>query len=151
MKKYEINTNTLAVVGIDDKMSKVFEGSKKYDIEDNSYQIMEDSCNYFGSSLKGRIAGTRKMVGINYKVPIIIEESNDLIFFPLSEVENSDCIWISLNWYDKVENSNGITYIIFKNGKKLPTKISKYKVENQVLRATKLNYLLNERKKIKKY
>ena len=151
MKKYEINSNTLAVIGIDDSNSKVIEGNKKYDIEDNSYQVMEDSCSYFGSSLKGRVEGTRKMMGINYKVPIIIEESRDIIFFPLTELESNKCTWISLNWFDRVENKDGKTYILFKNGKKMLTKISKYKIENQVLRAAKLNYLLNDRKKTKNY
>ena len=151
MKKYEINKGTLAVIGITENESKVIEYDKSYSILDNSYQIMEDSCNYFGSTMEGRIKGTKKMIGINYKVPIIIEESNDLIFFPLSEIEGVNCIWISLGWFDRVEEINNKTYICFKNGKKIPTKVSKYTIENQVSRALKLNYLLNDRKNNKKY
>jgi competence protein ComK len=151
MKKYEINRDTLAVVGVNDTSSKVIESNKNYIIEDSSYQVMEDSCNYFGSNIKGRIEGTRKMLGINYKVPIIVEESNDLIFFPLSEIENDKCIWISLNWYDRVVSDNKKTYIYFKNGRKIEINISKYIVENQASRATRLNYVLNDRKKVQKY
>ena len=149
MKKYEINNSTLAVIGVDDKSSKVMECSKSYQIEDNSYQVMEDSCNYFGSSFRGRIEGTKKMIGVNYKVPIIIEETNDLIFFPLSEIESNKCVWISLKWFDKVEDDeDGNTYIYLKNGKKIKTSSSKYSIENQVLKSTKLHFLISDRKNI---
>jgi len=151
MKKYEINNDTLAVVGVNENTSKVLEKSKKYLINDKSYNVMEDACNYFGSSYKGRVEGTKKMIGVNYKVPIIIEESSDLIFFPLDNIENEKCIWISLKWFDKVVNTNGKTYILFRNGTKILINNSKYSVENQVYRATKLNYLLNSRKNRKKY
>ena len=149
MKKYEINNDTLAVVGVNENTSKVLEKNKKYLINDKSYNVMEDACNYFGSSYKGRVEGTKKMIGVNYKVPIIIEESSDLIFFPLDNIENEKCIWISLKWFDKVVNTNGKTYILFRNGTKILINNSKYSVENQVYRATKLNYLLNSRKKSK--
>ena len=151
MKKYEINGSTLAVVGVDKVSSKVIEEENSYIIDDNSYQVMEDSCTYFGSNMKGRVEGTKRMLNINYKVPIIVEESNDLIFFPLSEIESDKCTWISLSWYDKVVNDDKNTYIYFKNGQKIKINISKYVVENQVSRALKLNYVLNERKKCKNY
>ena len=147
MNKYEINKNTLAIVGINDFKSMVIESDNNYVIEDNSYQVMEDSCNYFGSTFKGRVEGTKKMLDISYKVPIIIEESNELIFFPLSEIDNSKCTWISLRWFDKVIKENNNTYIYFKNGEKININVSKYVVENQVFRSLKLNNVLNDRKK----
>ena len=36
---------------------------------------MDDSCKYFGSSYQGRYEGTKNLIGMNYKLPIIIEES----------------------------------------------------------------------------
>ena len=146
MKNYEINKNTIAGIGVDDNSSKILERDNIYEISDNSYNIMEYSCNYFGSTFKGRVEGTKKMMTVNYKVPIIVEESNGIIFFPLSEVDNSNCIWISLKWFDRVEIIDGKTYIIFKNGDKISIKTSKYTIENQVFRSLKLNYILNDRK-----
>ena len=151
MEKYEINTNTVAIIGVNDNFSEVIENNNNYFIKDNSFSIMEHSCEYFGSTCSGRILGSKKMLGINYKVPIIVEESNDIIFFPISEIENSKCVWISLKWFDRVEEDHdNNTYIYLKNGKKIKTKISRYSIENQVLRASKLYLLLNERKNIKK-
>lgn len=150
MEKYEINTETMAVIGVNENFTEVLENKNNYFIKDSSYSVMEHSCEYFGSSCSGRIIGSKKMLGINYKVPIIVEESNDIIFFPISEVDNPKCVWISLKWFDKVEEDYDHTYIYLKNGKKIKTKISKYSIDNQVLRASKLHLLLNERKNDKK-
>lgn len=147
MEKYEINENTAAIIGVNDNLSKVIEGNKEYFVGDSSFSIMENSCEYFGSTCSGRIIGSRKMLGANYKVPIIVEESRDIIFFPISEIDNPKCTWISLNWFDRVEEDYNKNYIYLKSGKKIPTKVSIYSIENQVLRSSKLNLILNNRKK----
>lgn len=149
MEKYEINEETAAVVGVNDNLCKVIEKNKDYFIGDNSYSVMEYSCEYFGSTYSGRTIGSRKMLKANYKVPIIVEETKDIIFFPLSEVDNPKCVWISLKWFDRVEEEYGNTYIYLKNGKKIVTKVSAYSIENQVLRSAKLNLILNNRKNLK--
>ena len=126
MKKYEINKKTAAIVGVNKNYSKVIEEKRDYIINDNSYSVMEHSCEYFGSTYNGRSNGSKSILGSKYKVPIIVEETNDLIFFPISEIENPQCMWISLNWFDRVESENGNTFIYLKNGKKIKTGISKY-------------------------
>ena len=151
IENYEITLDTAAIIGINEKSTKIVENKKDYIINDNSYAVMEHSCEYFGSSYNGRCLGSKKMLGANYKVPIIVEESNELIFFPISEIEKPGCIWISLKWFDKVVVDNNTTYICLKNGKKIPTTISKYSIENQVLRSSKLHLILSERKKPKNY
>ena len=146
MEKYEINEKTAAIIGVNETFSKVLEKDKEYFIGDSSYSIMEHSCEYFGSSYSGRNIGSKKMLGANYKVPIIIEETNDIIFFPISEVDNPKCIWISLKWFDKVINDGINTYICLKNGQKIKTNVSKKSIENQVFRASKLFLILDSRK-----
>lgn len=148
MKKYEINNETLAVIGVNKKFTRVVEKEKEYFINDMSYEIMEHSCEYFGSTYEGRIKGSKNMIGFEYKLPIIVEESNNLIFFPLTDKENPKCTWISLKWFDRVEKEKGITYIYLKNGKRIPTTVSKYVIENQVLRSSKLQLKLLERKNL---
>ncbi len=146
MKQYEVNDETLAVIGIDENNSKVLEKKKEYLIENSSYEVMDYSCQYFGSSYLGRIDGSKKMLGANYKLPIIVEESSGLIFFPITSPENKECIWISLKWYQEVLESKEHTCILLKNGKKILCSISKKSIENQVMRASRLNLILNERK-----
>ena len=56
--------------------------------------IIENSCEYFGSSYLGRHEGTKKLIGITHKAPIIIEESKNLIYFPTTSPRLTDCVWI---------------------------------------------------------
>ena len=148
MNNYEINKETMAVIGIDDYSSKVMENNNDYIIDNTSYEVMDRSCEYFGSNYSGRLKGSKNMLNDKYKLPIIVEESNNIIFFPLSDVENNKCIWISLNWFSKVEvdNDSKNSIIYFKNGRKICTETSKYSIENQVLRSSQLYLILNNRK-----
>ena len=79
MDSYEINKDTCAVISINDEISKVLENNDEYLINKSSFEVMEDSCEYYGSTCEGRNKGSRKLLGSNYKVPIIIEETNDII------------------------------------------------------------------------
>ena len=111
---------------------------------------MEHSCEYFGSSYEGRKEGTKKLLGITHKSPIIIEESRKIIFFPTSSPENQDCIWINLEKIDKyykVDHKKSV--IKFKNGELMEFDISIGSLTNQILRATRLKYVLEERISLK--
>lgn len=149
MEKYEVNEETLAVIGLDKAKTRVVETDKEYIIEDSAYEVMDYSCQYFGSSYVGRVDGSRTMLGANYKLPIIVEESSDLIFFPISSPDNPKCMWISLQWVEDVYEENGKTFILLKNGKKIESTASKSSIKNQIMRSSRLNLILNDRKKRK--
>lgn len=146
MEKYEVNEETLAVIGIGKNKTKILEKNKEYYINDMAYDVMDYSCKYFGSSYLGRVDGSKKMLNANYKLPIIVEESSDLIFFPISSPENVKCIWIALKWIQEVSEKNGKTYILLKTGQRIECEISKLSIQNQIMRASRLNLILNERK-----
>lgn len=149
MEKYEVNDETLAVIGLEKEKTKIIEREKEYIIEDSAYEVMDYSCQYFGSSYLGRVDGSKNMLKANYKLPIIVEESSDLIFFPIASPENPKCIWISLQWVEDVYEENNKTFILLKNGKKIESIASKSSVRNQIMRASRLNLILNDRKKKK--
>ena len=146
MDSYEINKETCAIVGINDEVTKVIEKNDDYFINKNSYSVMEDSCQYYGSSCDGRIKGTKMILGSNYKVPIIVEETNEIIFFPTESPYSEKCIWISLNNIESYEKSNGFTKVKFNEGKEIIVKMSLSAFEMQVLRANRLGSLLKKRK-----
>lgn len=146
MKKYEVNHETLAVIGIDKNTSRVVENKKEYIITNNAYSVMDESCKYFGSSYVGRQEGSKQILGAKYKLPIVVEESSELIFFPIGSLENSNCAWISLKWFQDVTSRGKKVYIVLKNGKKIECNSSKESIQNQVMRASRLNLLLNQRK-----
>lgn len=147
MENYEINSTTLAIISIDEKKSKIIEIDNTYTINKNVHQIIDHSCKYFGSSYSGRHEGTKHMIGIKYKTPILIEESNNIIFFPTCSTKLNDCIWISLNNIKNYIKYNRNSKIIFKNDYELILDISYGSLQNQILRSTMLDNTLRKHKK----
>ncbi len=146
MERYEINDETLAIVACNDKLSRVYENDKSFYVKNGSNKIMEDSCEYFGSSLDGRRKGTEAMIGINYKAPIIVEESNNLIFFPTSSIRNNVNCWVSLKHFKKGYRDGKDVMVEFDNHVKIKLPISVGSLNNQVLRSSRLDSKLRSRK-----
>ncbi len=146
-KEYEINEGTLAIISLENGSSKILEDNRDYVVSRKSFDILDHSCRYFGSSYQGRKDGAKSIIGSSYKMPIIVEEERDIIFFPTSSPDDKECIWLAVN---KINNfSKGqfnTTKIIFDNGIELVVPLSYRSFENQVYRASRLSYLLNIRK-----
>lgn len=147
---YEINRDTLAILPIDHNKSKVIEVDNEYVCDINPYQIMEHSCEYFGSSLDGRLKGSKNMLGSVYKAPILVEETKNIIFFPTCSPLIVDNAWISLNNILKCEKDDCKTKIYFKNGRSITIDIPYLSIENQILRSSKLDYIVRKRKNMEK-
>ena len=145
--KYEVNKGTLAVVPNDLESSLVYEDDSRYIINEKAYKIMDDSCKYFGSTYEGRKNGAKEILGAEYKVPIIVEDSNNLIVFPTTSPFSDDCVWVSLkrvkNIY-KIDSYN--TKILFDNNVEIIVPCSFRSVENQLSRASRLDLILRNRK-----
>ena len=142
---YIINSNTVAIIPIKNKITRVIEKDDSFIINENSMKIIENSCEYFGSSYKGRHIGTKALAGINYKSPIIIEETKNIIFFPTTSPKQSDCSWISLKYINNYINKDGKIEVLFENGEKYLFNMSYGSFDNQYLRATKLESILRKR------
>lgn len=143
---YEINSSTLAIIPISKNVSKIIEEEEIITVNKTTTEIIDDSCKFFGSSYLGRHEGTKNLIGIHYKAPIVIEESNDIIFFPTASPRFDNCYWISLKKILKYKKEDGKTIIVFKNGYELPINISTGSLENQILRSTLLESVLRSRK-----
>ena len=74
MNSYEINVETLLIVPFGKGKSKVYEYDSEYEVNMSPLAIIKNSCLYFGSSYEGRKEAIKSMIGIDMKVPIIIEE-----------------------------------------------------------------------------
>ena len=73
--------------------------------------LLNKSCIFYGSSLNGRLKGSKDLLKCRYKLPIIISESNRLIFFPVNKY-----FWINFNMIESFEKKENHTIITFKNG-----------------------------------
>jgi competence protein ComK len=150
METYEISKQTLAIIALNEETSKVIEEDKEFIINRSSKKIINDSCKFFGSSYEGRFQGTKTMLGISHKSPIIIEESSEIIFFPTSSPRLDMCSWISLNNIKDYYKDKKNTIINFSCGKVLNLDISYGIIDNQVLRATRLQIILKNKKNMLK-
>lgn len=145
--KYEINRGTLAIVPQEDERSLVYEDNESYVVDQNPFSIMEESCKYFGSTYEGRKNGARNILGAEYKVPIVIEDSNNLIVFPTTSPSSMDCVWISLKRVKNIEKiSNHHTKVIFDNNVEIVVECSFRTMENQLSRASRLDLILRNHK-----
>ena len=144
--KYEISKGTLAIVPEKDERSLVYEDDEKYIIEESPYKIMEESCKYFGSTYKGRKESSKAILGADYKVPIIIEDTNNLIVFPTAAPKSDDCVWISLKRVKRIEKYDVYsTRIIFDTDRESIVPCSYRSIENQLSRASRLDVIMRKR------
>lgn len=103
--------------------------------------ILNKSCIFYGSSLNGRLKGSKDLLKCRYKLSIIISESNRLIFFPVNKY-----FWINFNMIESFEKKENHTIITFKNGYKRSIFVSYRVVNNQMLKCSRLWLEYLERK-----
>lgn len=147
LNSYEINNETLLIVPYDYGKSKVYEYDDEFIVDMIPLTIVKNSCLFFGSSFEGRREASKNIIGIDMKVPIIIEESKNVIFFPVSSCISKNSIWISyqnLIKYSKIDSNSSMLY--FKNGKSIKLNTKYNLVDNQVIRCIKLDTLLCKRR-----
>ncbi|MDD2625609.1 MAG: competence protein ComK [Bacilli bacterium] len=146
MQNYEINSDTLAIIPISNYKSKIIEKNSELEVDMTPMKIIDNSCRYFGSSYKGRFFGTRSLIGVSHKAPIIVEESRELIFFPTSSPRQYECAWISLKNINDYKRTPDASIIIFNTGYNLELDMSYGSLDNQILRAARLESVLRKRK-----
>lgn len=143
---YEITFDTQVILPVENNSSRIIENNESYVINVPPMQVLEHSCEYFDSSFNGRKEGTKKLLGITHKSPIIVEESRKIIFFPTTSPDRIDCVWINLEKVNKYYKSSSKKSIIeFKNGDIIEFDVSIGSLTNQIMRASRLKYILEER------
>ena len=149
MNQYEINDATLAIIPDKKANSLILEEGTEYKIEAKPLKIIDYSCKYFGSSYVGRREGSKQILQTAYKLPIMIEDTRNIVFFPTNSPEETECSWLALNKIEKIRplsSRNNYTEIEFANGKILALPISYKSLENQILRASRLESVIRNRR-----
>lgn len=149
IEEYEINTCTMFV-------EPVIYGGKIYsravELEDEylspfkPLDIIKKGCVYFGVDYESRKRGTRQLIGYSRKIPIVIEPTNHIYFFPTASPLIPECIWISLEHvecYRRVSSQK--TMVIFRNKQSHIFPVPFSKIEGQMLRTSLLKTKLLQR------
>ncbi|MCI9585326.1 MAG: hypothetical protein HFH45_01665 [Bacilli bacterium] len=150
MLEYEISSKTCALLAINSKETEVIEEENRFIIDHRATKIIKKSCEYYGCTLEGRLKGSQKQLGMKYKLPIVIENTNELIFFPTTSPRLEDCSWISLNNIKTYQKQGYGTLVEFNNGITIELEISLETLENQINRATRLMLVTRQRSKMLK-
>ena len=148
--KYEINDSTLAIIPFEEGSTRIIEKDDEYIVKETPYEVMEHSCKYFGSSLEGRMLGSKDILGSIYKTPVIVEESQKLIFFPTEAIQSDSVGWLSYKNIKNVEKHNKKSKVIFNNGDFIVIDCPYFSIKNQIFRCNMLEAVSNNRKNSKK-
>ena len=81
MNNYEINLETLAIIPLNATETRIIEKNDDFIVNSSSMKIIDDCCRFFGSTYAGRMEGTKSMIGVNYKAPIIYRIIMDTYFY----------------------------------------------------------------------
>ena len=139
---YVINNETVVVMSVGFSCCKVFEKDESFEVNMSLKDIIELSCNYFGSSFEGRIEGSKYHLEYNYKLPIIIDEYRNIIIFPTKSYSDITNSIICLNQILDFEKKDNNILLYLTNGKNIEINDSYGLFENQYLKAQKLNMKL---------
>lgn len=140
---YFITQNTI-FMEFNGECTIVHENSNKIIFKGNKVEnILNYSCIYYGSTLKGRVISCKQFIGSIYKIPILISEKNNLLFFYIKD--NDTIYWfnfLSIKIYQKLEDK---LLIIFSNNQRLILNISYTVFHNQILRCSRLMIVYSTR------
>ncbi|QGQ44595.1 competence protein ComK [Metabacillus sediminilitoris] len=144
---YIINRFTMAILPDSSNMySQILEYEDDLIVQKRPIEIIDDSCRYFGSSYVGRKEGTKDLIRVTHKSPIVIDPANSIYFFPTTSSTRPNCIWVSHDYvkeYSRAEHDN--TMITFKNGKQITIPISQGSFEKQLFRTSYLSTIISSR------
>ncbi|MEQ6389933.1 competence protein ComK [Bacillaceae bacterium S4-13-58] len=146
---YEVTPYTYAVLPFntaDVTGSLVVEKGKYLFIDKKPKVLMERACKFFGSSIQGRVQGTRQISGMTHKVPIAVDPHSGMFFFPTNSPTNPKCAWIAHSHISKIITiSEKESELLFVTGEKVHVFISPGSLRNQVHRTAHFRYLFIER------
>ena len=146
VEEYFINEDTLLLIPKDKRTTKIFDINGEYVIKKNIFDLVEESCQYYGSSYNGRYVSAKKTLDMDYKLPIIIDEVKEVVLFPTCSPKLSKCMWICVNNVENYSKNKKKSVIKFINGKSYEVDITLNVLENQIMRATLLLMKLKKRK-----
>ncbi|MCJ8005954.1 competence protein ComK [Lederbergia wuyishanensis] len=142
LDEYEINPDTMMIrpyIKDNEIYSEVFELDNHFLVREKPLNIVKRGCEYFGSSFQGRREGTKSLITVTHKSPIIIDPYTAIYLIPTLSHTRPECIWLS---HDHIvshnKGSDNNTIIHFRNHQSIEIPISSGSFGNQLSRAAKL-------------
>ncbi len=141
MKEYIIDDTTVALYK--KERDTVIYNVDKYEVFNIPIKkIIEFNCLIHGSSMNGRIKSAKTILNIQYKVPILISEAENIILLQMNSLRYKECLFIVANKIIDYEEKDDFLQIKCINNITFDVKISKYSFEKLLIYTIKLNNYL---------
>ena len=149
MKYYIINEDVLCFTADTGKSNgtMVMEKNRKFTVELDCFKLLKKSCRWYGNSYNMQREFIIDKFNYYIKTPIIMSNSDKLLFFPTSSPTSKECIWVCYNNVDRYakDEYKNYTKIYFKGGKILNINASYTTIDNQITRCIRIEKFLEDR------
>lgn len=133
---YIIKNDTL-YLKVNNESIYVMEINNEMILNENIIKVLNNSCIYYGSSLKGRILGAKSLIKSKYKLPLIISEKNNLFFINIKD-KNGYEYWLNFQYIKDYIYVDNLLKIFFEYDKSLLINCSWAIFNNQMLKCSRL-------------
>ncbi|MHC5250932.1 competence protein ComK [Listeria kieliensis] len=146
---YEVNPHTMIILPYKaggSLYSEVMELGSHSISKFTPFELIKTSCKYFGANYDGRKEGTKHLIGITHKPPIIIDPISFTYAFPTTSPQNPHCVWIfpqHIKDYQSADNNQ--TFIRFANLETVVLDISISSFNNQIARTSMLHMKFSQK------
>lgn len=124
--------------------SLLVKGGQTHEIGQSAEALLAAWCLTCGSSLQGRRDWVRHHFGAVEKIPILISERTQLLYFPIYGMRSNDAIWLCANELMEVSVAeNGQCAVWFRDGTKAVVPCSDRVIKKQRRRCRKILDFLN--------
>ncbi|WP_020246709.1 competence protein ComK [Listeria monocytogenes] len=148
---YEVNPHTMIIFPKKSGSivySEIYEVDSHYTSKFTPFELIKTSCNFFGSSYegRGRKEGTKHLIGVTHKPPIIIDPVTSTYVFPTVAPSSTECIWI---FPQHIKDYHAIgfnhTLITFSNMETFEIDMSLASFNNQIARTSMLHMKFSQK------
>ena len=130
--RYIITKNTFLLKANEKNGTKIIERGKEKNSKESMLTIINDSCSYYRFSLEYRLYESKEEFKKNYKLPIIIDNVQKIIFFPLKSITSKDNIWVSYNNITTFLRKKNNTLLIFNDGSSIIVPVNYSIISSQI-------------------
>lgn len=139
-----VNENTYIIIKKGEK-TEIVDNKQVINIDISFNKYINEICNYYGSSFRGRKEATQYLTGFKSKVPIILSESKKIAIFPLFSMRCDNNIWIVYNNVLSFKQVRQYVEVTFRNDEKIILLVSYNVFKNQYLKTSHLLTVLTMR------
>ncbi|WP_374724525.1 competence protein ComK [Calidifontibacillus erzurumensis] len=139
---YEVNKSTMAILSVAhiDYSTLILEENQQIYVRKTPTQIIKEACIEGGSTYDGRRIAVMHAIGARQKVPIPIDQIDQIFAFPTQSPKSFECSWIFyhhvkyISTRKSTEHQVAQSIITFKNGQEIILDESRFILEKQMQR-----------------